>query len=97
MVALPAGLSDFFEFLKAWENIFSLAERSNFLGNTHGNFANFFGVKNQDALDPAANEVGDDFVWSDAGGMCGKGGQDGLPVTFGAPHIRIQDVIVGGK
>ena len=41
--------------------------------------------------------VGSDFVWSDAGGMCGKGGQDGLPVTFGAPHIRIQDVIVGGK
>jgi len=41
--------------------------------------------------------VGDDFVWSEAGGMCGKGGQDGLPVTFGAPHIRIQDVIVGGQ
>jgi TldD protein len=40
--------------------------------------------------------VGDDFEWSQAGGSCGKG-QGGLPVTFGAPHIRIQDVAIGGK
>ncbi len=40
--------------------------------------------------------VGDDFEWSESGGMCGKG-QGGLPVTFGAPHIRIQDVPIGGK
>jgi TldD protein len=40
--------------------------------------------------------VGNDFVWSQAGGMCGKG-QGGLPVAFGAPHIRIQDVVIGGK
>ncbi len=40
--------------------------------------------------------IGDDFSWAESGGTCGKG-QGGLPVTFGAPHIRIQDVIVGGK
>jgi TldD protein len=41
--------------------------------------------------------IGDDFVWSQRGGACGKAGQNGLPVTMGAPHIRIQDVIIGGK
>jgi TldD protein len=40
--------------------------------------------------------IGDDFEWSQSGGSCGKG-QGGLPVTFGAPHIRIQDVVIGGK
>jgi TldD protein len=40
--------------------------------------------------------IGDDFVWSRRGGRCGKG-QGGLPVTFGAPSIRIQDVIIGGR
>jgi TldD protein len=40
--------------------------------------------------------IGNDFVWSESGGSCGKG-QGGLPVTFGAPHIRIQDVVIGGR
>jgi TldD protein len=40
--------------------------------------------------------IGDDFEWSHSGGSCGKG-QGGLPVTFGAPHIRIQNVVIGGK
>lgn len=40
--------------------------------------------------------IGSDFVWSESGGSCGKG-QGGLPVTFGAPHIRIQDVVIGGR
>jgi len=40
--------------------------------------------------------IGDDFKWSRAAGLCGKG-QGGLPVTEGAPHIRIQDVIIGGR
>jgi TldD protein len=40
--------------------------------------------------------IGDDFAWSHGGGSCGKG-QGGLPVTFGAPHVRIQDVVIGGK
>ena len=29
-------------------------------------------------------------------GMCGKG-QGGLPVSTGAPHIRIQGVVMGGR
>ncbi|MCL7454066.1 MAG: TldD/PmbA family protein [Anaerolineae bacterium] len=40
--------------------------------------------------------VGDDFFWIESGGRCGKG-QGGLPVTFGAPSIRIQDVVIGGR
>ena len=39
--------------------------------------------------------VGEDFErveW----GRCGKG-QGGLAVTMGAPHIRIQDVLIGGE
>jgi len=31
------------------------------------------------------------------GGGCGKGGQFPLPVAFGAPHLRIRDVVIGGK
>ena len=41
--------------------------------------------------------LGDDFIWIERGGGCGKGGQMPLPVTFGAPHTRIRDVIIGGK
>ena len=40
--------------------------------------------------------IGEDFVWSERGGRCGKG-QGGLSVTFGAPSIRIQDVVIGGR
>jgi TldD protein len=40
--------------------------------------------------------IGSDFEWSQAGGTCGKG-QGGLPVTIGSPHIRIQDVVIGGR
>jgi TldD protein len=50
----------------------------------------FTTMKNIDA-------IGDDFRWIDTAGGCGKGGQNGLPVSFGAPHIRIQDVIIGGE
>ena len=41
--------------------------------------------------------VGNDFKLKGGAGGCGKDGQDPLPVTDGAPHIRIRDVIVGGK
>ncbi|MEW5719821.1 MAG: TldD/PmbA family protein [Chloroflexota bacterium] len=41
--------------------------------------------------------IGDDFQWMHRGGGCGKGAQYPLPVTFGAPHIRIQNVVIGGK
>ena len=40
--------------------------------------------------------VGDDFEWLQMAGSCGKG-QGGLPVTFGAPHVRVQNVVIGGK
>jgi len=33
---------------------------------------------------------------SEAGGGCGKGGQAPLPVGFGAPHLRIREVRIGG-
>ena len=39
--------------------------------------------------------IGSDFVWSRAGGTCAKR-QGRLPVGFGAPHVRIRDVVVGG-
>jgi len=39
--------------------------------------------------------IGDDFQWAEWG-MCGKG-QGGLPVSMGAPHIRIRDVLIGGE
>jgi TldD protein len=39
--------------------------------------------------------VGDDFKWENAG-RCGKSGQS-MPVGMGSPHIRIENVVVGGK
>ncbi|MCL2155406.1 MAG: TldD/PmbA family protein [Leptospirales bacterium] len=30
-------------------------------------------------------------------GGCGKGGQSPLPVSFGGPHIKIKDVLIGGR
>ena len=39
--------------------------------------------------------VGDDLTFTS--GSCGKCGQNGLPVGVGGPHIRIKDVLVGGR
>jgi TldD protein len=41
--------------------------------------------------------VAGDFQWNQMGGGCGKGFQVPLPVTEGAPHIRIRDVAIGGE
>ncbi len=41
--------------------------------------------------------IGNDFKWLNTGGGCGKVGQFPLPVGMGAPHIRIQNVIIGGQ
>ncbi|MCX7704003.1 MAG: TldD/PmbA family protein [Planctomycetota bacterium] len=41
--------------------------------------------------------LGNDFRWIERGGGCGKNGQMPLPVTMGAPSVRIKDVIIGGK
>jgi TldD protein len=41
--------------------------------------------------------IGNDLKIIESGGGCGKGGQQPLPVTFGSPHIRIHNVVVGGS
>ncbi len=41
--------------------------------------------------------IGNDFKWATTGGGCGKGNQYPLPVGMGAPHIRIQNVVIGGE
>jgi len=41
--------------------------------------------------------IAGDFQWNELGGGCGKGGQSPLPVTEGAPHIRISEALVGGS
>lgn len=41
--------------------------------------------------------IGNDFKWLNNGGGCGKTGQFPLPVGMGAPHIRIQNVVIGGE
>jgi TldD protein len=40
--------------------------------------------------------VGNDLEMNEGGG-CGKGGQFPLPVSNGSPHIRIRNVLVGGR
>jgi len=45
------------------------------------------------AIDGVANDL---EICEGAGG-CGKSGQAPLPVGFGAPHIRIRDVVIGGE
>ena len=43
------------------------------------------------------DRIGSDFRWINTAGGCGKGSQYPLPVAFGAPHIRIQNVVIGGQ
>jgi TldD protein len=40
--------------------------------------------------------IAGDFQWNQMGGGCGKAGQVPLPVTEGAPHVRIEEALVGG-
>jgi TldD protein len=39
--------------------------------------------------------IGNDTLYTNGG--CGKGGQMPLPVSVGGPHLRIQNVVVGGS
>lgn len=39
--------------------------------------------------------VGDDLTFTS--GSCGKCGQNGLPVGVGGPHIRVRNVLIGGR
>ncbi|MDQ1327620.1 MAG: TldD protein [Candidatus Poribacteria bacterium] len=42
--------------------------------------------------------ISDEVIWNPGGpGGCGKGGQSPLPVGLGGPHVRIQNVVVGGR
>lgn len=42
--------------------------------------------------------ISNELVWLPGGpGGCGKGVQSPLPVGLGGPHVRIQNVIVGGR
>jgi TldD protein len=41
--------------------------------------------------------IAGDFQWNQMGGGCGKGGQFPLAVTEGAPHVRIEEALVGGE
>jgi TldD protein len=42
------------------------------------------------------DHIAGDFTWNEMGGGCGKGGQFPLPVTEGAPHVRVEEALVGG-
>jgi len=41
--------------------------------------------------------LANDLAWADGVGGCGKGAQNPLPVGLGSPHLRIQNVVVGGR
>ncbi len=45
----------------------------------------------------AIDMIGDDLKIEGSSGGCGKGEQNPLPVTTGAPHIRARNVTIGGK
>lgn len=41
--------------------------------------------------------IGNDREMFGGLGGCGKGGQSPLPVSFGGPHMLVEDVLIGGK
>lgn len=41
--------------------------------------------------------IGDDLELHGTLGGCGKAGQSPLPVSLGSPHIRIRNVVIGGR
>ncbi len=43
------------------------------------------------------DHIAADFRWNQMGGGCGKSGQFPLPVTEGAPHVRIERALIGGE
>ncbi|GAG60287.1 unnamed protein product [marine sediment metagenome] len=42
-------------------------------------------------------DIGNDLVFFTGPGGCGKGAQSPLPVSTGSPHLKIRDVVVGGR
>ena len=45
----------------------------------------------------AVDRVAGDFRWHESGGGCGKGGQSPLPVSEGAPHLRLRAAEIRGQ
>ena len=45
----------------------------------------------------AMDGFGSDLQMQQPAGGCGKGEQSPLPTSFGSPHLRIRDVVVGGR
>jgi TldD protein len=43
------------------------------------------------------DRVGEDFTPFESAGGCGKNSQSPLPTSEWAPHVRIQNVVIGGK
>ena len=43
------------------------------------------------------DKIGNTVELPQVGGGCGKAGQSPLPVGFGGPYVRIQNVVVGGR
>ncbi len=43
------------------------------------------------------DRIGNDLQLFGGLGGCGKGGQSPLPVSDGSPHIRVKNVVIGGK
>ncbi|NEP84683.1 MAG: hypothetical protein F6K39_45220 [Okeania sp. SIO3B3] len=41
--------------------------------------------------------IGNDLQHFGGLGGCGKGGQNGLPVSVGGPHVLIDNIVIGGK
>jgi len=41
--------------------------------------------------------VGNDFQAYQGPGGCGKRNQSPLPISYGAPHVRVRNVVVGGR
>ena len=42
-------------------------------------------------------DIGNDLLLFTGPGGCGKGAQSPLPVSTGGPHLKIRDVVVGGR
>ncbi|MDD5066963.1 MAG: TldD/PmbA family protein, partial [bacterium] len=40
--------------------------------------------------------IGDDLKFHGGLGGCGKGGQSPLPVSTGAPHVKVKNILIGG-
>lgn len=61
-----------------------LVKDVNFGGNLFKTMANIDGIA-------------DDFTWLPGSSSCGKGQEMFIPVGMGAPHVRVREVLIGGR